>query len=286
MVSIKYFNSEYNNISDKQYADEKFRLQVELLKLHEWVIKKNKRVAIVLEGRDAAGKGSTIKRFIEHLMTKHFRVYELGAPSDKENRSWFNTHEKALPKKGEIVFFDRSWYSRAMIQPTMGYCSKNQYKYFINHVNKWEEDLIDNGLILIKFYLSVNKPTQKMRFHLREKHKLKYWKLSQNDLETLKKWEEYTFYKNQMFDKTSNKKSPWIIINSNNKMVARLNAMRYVLNSIKYEGKVELKNVDWLIDMKSRSLKLFGVSFKELTNDQYALLSKLKQLETTKNIQL
>ncbi len=286
MVSIKYFNSEYNNISDKQYADEKFRLQVELLKLHEWVIKKNKRVAIVLEGRDAAGKGSTIKRFIEHLMTKHFRVYELGAPSDKENRSWFNTHEKALPKKGEIVFFDRSWYSRAMIQPTMGYCSKNQYKYFINHVNKWEEDLIDNGLILIKFYLSVNKPTQKMRFHLREKHKLKYWKLSQNDLETLKKWEEYTFYKNQMFDKTSNKKSPWIIINSNNKMVARLNAMRYVLNSIKYEGKVELKNVDWLIDMKSRSLKLFGVSFNELTNDQYALLSKLKQLETTKNIQL
>ena len=286
MVSIKYFNSEYNNISDKQYADEKFRLQVELLKLHEWVIKKNKRVAIVLEGRDAAGKGSTIKWFIEHLMTKHFRVYELGAPSDKENRSWFNTHEKALPKKGEIVFFDRSWYSRAMIQPTMGYCSKNQYKYFINHVNKWEEDLIDNGLILIKFYLSVNKPTQKMRFHLREKHKLKYWKLSQNDLETLKKWEEYTFYKNQMFDKTSNKKSPWIIINSNNKMVARLNAMRYVLNSIKYEGKVELKNVDWLIDMKSRSLKLFGVSFNELTNDQYALLSKLKQLETTKNIQL
>ena len=286
MVSIKYFNSEYNNISDKQYADEKFRLQVELLKLHEWVIKKNKRVAIVLEGRDAAGKGSTIKRFIEHLMTKHFRVYELGAPSDKENRSWFNTHEKALPKKGEIVFFDRSWYSRAMIQPTMGYCSKNQYKYFINHVNKWEDDLIDNGLILIKFYLSVNKPTQKMRFHLREKHKLKYWKLSQNDLETLKKWEEYTFYKNQMFDKTSNKKSPWIIINSNNKMVARLNAMRYVLNSIKYEGKVELKNVDWLIDMKSRSLKLFGVSFNELSNDQYALLSKLKQLETTKNIQL
>ena len=286
MVKIKYFNSEYNNVSDKQYADEKFRLQVELLKLHEWVIKKNKRVAIVLEGRDAAGKGSTIKRFIEHLMTKHFRVYELGAPSDKENRSWFNTHEKALPKKGEIVFFDRSWYSRAMIQPTMGYCSKNQYKYFINHVNKWEENLIDNGLILIKFYLSVNKPTQKMRFHLREKHKLKYWKLSQNDLETLKKWEEYTFYKNQMFDKTSTKKSPWIIINSNNKMVARLNAMRYVLNSIKYEGKVELKNVDWLIDMKSRSLKLFGVSFKELTNDQYALLSKLKQLETTKNIQL
>ena len=285
-MNVKYLNSEYINISESQYSDEKFKLQVELLKLQEWVVNKNKRIAIIFEGRDAAGKGSTIKRFIEHLMPRYFRVFALGTPNLKQNKNWFKTHENALPKVGEIVFFDRSWYSRAMIQPTMGYCSKNQYKYFINHVNKWEENLIDNGLILIKFYLSVNKPTQKMRFHLREKHKLKYWKLSQNDLETLKKWEEYTFYKNQMFDKTSTKKSPWIIINSNNKMVARLNAMRYVLNSIKYEGKVELKNVDWLIDMKSRSLKLFGVSFKELTNDQYALLSKLKQLETTKNIQL
>ena len=287
LLKDKLSKKRYNKIIQKSDYNKKIiDLQIDLVNLQNWINKNDKRLCIIFEGRDAAGKGSTIKRFIEHLMTKHFRVYELGAPSDKENRSWFNTHEKALPKKGEIVFFDRSWYSRAMIQPTMGYCSKNQYKYFINHVNKWEEDLIDNGLILIKFYLSVNKPTQKMRFHLREKHKLKYWKLSQNDLETLKKWEEYTFYKNQMFDKTSNKKSPWIIINSNNKMVARLNAMRYVLNSIKYEGKVELKNVDWLIDMKSRSLKLFGVSFKELTNDQYALLSKLKQLETTKNIQL
>ena len=285
-MSVKYFNSEYKNLSDKQYSDEKFRLQIELLKLQEWVVENKKRVAIVLEGRDAAGKGSTIKRFIEHLMPKHFRVYELGAPSNKENRTWLKTHEKALPKKGEIVFFDRSWYSRAMIQPTMGYCTKNQYKYFINHVNIWEESLTKKGLILIKFYLSVNKPTQKMRFHLREKHKLKYWKLSENDLKTLKKWEEYSFYKNQMFEKTSTKIAPWVIINSNNKMVARLNAMRYVLNKIDYQGKTELKNVAWLMDINSRNIKLFGVNFKDLNDNQYALLSKLKQLETTKDIKI
>ncbi|MAR68051.1 MAG: polyphosphate kinase [Crocinitomicaceae bacterium] len=285
-MSVQYFNSEYKNLSDKQYSDEKFRLQVELLKLQEWVVENKKRVAIILEGRDAAGKGSTIKRFIEHLMPKHFRVYELGAPSDEENRTWLKTHEKALPKKGEIVFFDRSWYSRAMIQPTMGYCTKNQYKYFIKHVNEWEKSLINEGLILVKFYLSVNKPTQKMRFHLREKHKLKYWKLSENDLKTLKKWEEYTFYKNQMFEKTSTIVSPWVIINSNNKMVARLNAMRYVLSKIDYKGKNELKKVAWLMDVNNRNIKLFGVNFKDLDDNQYALLSKLKQLETTKDIKI
>ena len=160
-MSVKYFNTDYKNISESQYQDEKFKLQVELLKLQEWVVKYHKRIAIVFEGRDAAGKGSTIKRFIEHLIPKHFRVYQLGAPSDEQNNNWLQTHEKALPKKGEIVFFDRSWYSRAMIQPTMGYCSKHQYKYFMEHVNNWEEKLIAEGLILIKFYLSVNKPTQK-----------------------------------------------------------------------------------------------------------------------------
>ena len=281
-MSVQYFNSEYKNLSEKQYSKEKFRLQVELLKLQEWVVDKNKRVAIVFEGRDAAGKGSTIKRFIEYLMPKHLNVFELGLPTKKENKSWFKTHEKVLPKKGEIVFFDRSWYSRAMIQPTMGYCSDSQYKYFIKHVNKWEETLINKDVIIIKFYLSVNKSTQKIRFNLREKHKLKYWKLSENDLRTLKKWKEYTFYKKKMFNKTSTKLSPWIIINSNNKMIARLNAMRYVLNKIPYEGKSELKNVSWLIELNKKEIKLFGVKFNELNNSQYKLLSKLKQEESNK----
>ena len=283
-MSVKYFNTDYKNISESQYQDEKFKLQVELLKLQEWIVKKDKRIAIIFEGRDAAGKGSTIKRFIEHLIPKHFRVYELGTPTEQQNKHWLQTHEKALPKKGEIVFFDRSWYSRAMIQPTMGYCNKSQYKYFMENVNSWEKNLIDDGLILIKFYLSVNKPTQKMRFHIRENHQLKYWKLSSNDLKTLKKWEEYTFYKNQMFEKTSTENSPWVIINSNDKMVARLNAMRYVLNEINYEGKIKLAKAEWEFDINDNNLTLFGVHFDDLNPSQYALLSKLKQLETTKKI--
>ena len=283
-MSVKYFNTDYKNISESQYQDEKFKLQVELLKLQEWIVKKDKRIAIIFEGRDAAGKGSTIKRFIEHLIPKHFRVYELGTPTEQQNKHWLQTHEKALPKNGEIVFFDRSWYSRAMIQPTMGYCNKSQYKYFMENVNNWEKTLIDDGLILIKFYLSVNKPTQKMRFHIRENHQLKYWKLSSNDLKTLKKWEEYTFYKNQMFEKTSTDYSPWVIINSNDKMVARLNAMRYVLNEINYEGKIKLAKAEWEFDINDNNLTLFGVHFDELNPSQYALLSKLKQLETTKKI--
>ena len=283
-MSVKYFNTDYKNISESQYQDEKFKLQVELLKLQQWIVKKDKRIAIVFEGRDAAGKGSTIKRFIEHLIPKHFRVYELGTPTEQQNKHWLQTHEKALPKNGEIVFFDRSWYSRAMIQPTMGYCNKSQYKYFMENVNNWEKTLIDDGLILIKFYLSVNKPTQKMRFHIRENHQLKYWKLSSNDLKTLKKWEEYTFYKNQMFEKTSTDYSPWVIINSNDKMVARLNAMRYVLNEINYEGKIKLAKAEWEFDINDNNLTLFGVHFDDLNPSQYALLSKLKQLETTKKI--
>ena len=285
-MSVQYYNSEYKNLSDKQYSKEKFRLQVELLKLQEWVVKNNKRVAIVFEGRDAAGKGSTIKRFIEHLMPKHLKVFELGSPTKKENKSWFKTHEKALPKKGEIVFFDRSWYSRAMIQPTMEYCSESQYKYFIKHVNIWEESLLNKEIILIKFYLSVNKSTQQIRFQLREKHKLKYWKLSENDLRALKKWKEYTFYKKKMFNKTSTKISPWVIINSNNKMIARLNAMRYVLNKIPYEGKSELKNVSWSIELNKNEIKLFGVKFKELNSRQLELLNKLKKLESKNRLNL
>lgn len=283
-MNVKYLNSEYTNISEKQYSDEKFKLQVELLKLQEWVVNKNKRIAIIFEGRDAAGKGSTIKRFIEHLIPKHFRVHELGMPSEDQNTYWLKTHENALPIEGEIVFFDRSWYSRAMIQPTMGYCSKNQYKYFMANVNDWENKLIQEGLILIKFYLSVNKPTQRMRFHIREHHQLKYWKLSKNDLKTLKKWEEYTFYKNQMFEKTSTENSPWVIINSNDKMVSRLNAMRYVLNEIQYDGKKKLAKTEWEMDFDGNNLTLFGVHFDDLNQNQYALLSKMKQLEITKKI--
>ena len=272
------FYSAFENVSAKKYRKEKYRYQLELLKMQEWALKNGKRIAIVFEGRDAAGKGSAIKRMAENLMTKHHRVVEIGSPTPKQNRSWFHTFEKTLPKKGEIVFYDRSWYSRAMIQPTMSYCSDAQYKYFMKHVNEWESKLIKNGITLIKLYLSIDQSTQKKRFYIRKNHSLKYWKLSQNDIESLKMWDLYTYYKNQMFRKTSTKKAPWIIINAKNKMTARLNAFRYVIDTIDYDGKSALKKKSWNIDMNENRIKLFDVYFEDLTKEQYELLNHIKQM--------
>ena len=143
------------NLTPGQYQKEKRRLQIELLKLQEWVIDQDQRIALLFEGRDAAGKGATIRRFIERLMPKSVRMEELGVPSPTQRKKWLKTYAKLLPEPGEIVFFDRSWYSRALIQPTMNYCKEKQYHYFMRKVNDWEEILVDEGLILIKFYLSV-----------------------------------------------------------------------------------------------------------------------------------
>lgn len=274
---MKYYSA-FNNITDSQYRKEKFRLQIELLKLQEWVLMHNKRVAIIFEGRDAAGKGSAIKRIVENLMPKHHRVVELGSPNSKQNKSWFKTYEKKLPKSGEIVFFDRSWYSRAMVQPTMNYCSSAQYKYFMKKVNQWEKKEINKGLILIKFYLSIDKDTQVKRFNFRRNHMLKYWKLSENDVESLSKWDKYTYYKNKMFEKTSTEISPWIIINAKNKLTARLNAIRFMLENINYEGKKKLKSRSWNIDKKNQKIKISGIIFDNLNEDQYNFLNYVKQI--------
>jgi len=274
---MRYYSA-FKNITDSQYRKEKFRLQIELLKLQEWVLMHNKRVAIIFEGRDAAGKGSAIKRIVENLMPKHHRVVELGSPNSKQNKSWFKTYEKKLPKSGEIVFFDRSWYSRAMVQPTMNYCSIAQYKYFMRKVNRWEEKEIKKGLILIKFYLSIDKDTQVKRFNFRRNHILKYWKLSENDVESLTKWDKYTYYKTKMFEKTSTEISPWIIINAKNKLTARLNAIRFMLENINYEGKKKLKSKSWNLDKKNQKIKISGIIFDNLNEDQYNFLNYVKQI--------
>lgn len=221
----------------KKYESEKYQIQVELLKLQEWVIKNGKRVAIVFEGRDSAGKGSTIKRFIEYLNPKGFKVVALGLPTEEEKKNWFQRYEKHLPKAGEIVFFDRSWYNRAVVEPAMGYCTEEQYKDFMDKVLDWEEDLIKDGLILIKFWFSITQEKQIKRFELRQQSPLKYWKFSPNDAKVLDKWEVIGNFKNQMFNKTSSNMSPWVIINSNDKKIGRLNAMRYVLSEIEYDDK-------------------------------------------------
>jgi polyphosphate kinase 2 len=231
------FEGEGSILARKQYDSEKYQIQVELLKLQEWVTKNNKKVAIVFEGRDAAGKGSTIKRFTEYLNPRGFKIVALGLPTEEEKQNWFGRYEKHLPKPGEIVFFDRSWYNRAVVEPAMGYCTEDQYTDFMNKVIPWEENLIREGVTLIKFWFSITQEKQIRRFELRQQSPLKYWKFSPNDAKVLDKWEIIGNYKNQMFSKTSSRQSPWVIINSNDKKIGRLNAMRYVISQINYDGK-------------------------------------------------
>jgi polyphosphate kinase 2 len=231
------FEGEGSILGRKQYESEKYQIQVELLKLQEWVKANNKKVAIVFEGRDAAGKGSTIKRFIEYLDPKGFKVVALGVPTEEEKNNWFQRYESHLPNPGEIVFFDRSWYNRAVVEPAMGYCSEDQYQDFMKKVVDWEEKQIRGGLILIKFWFSITQDKQIKRFELRQSSPLKYWKFSPNDAKVLDKWEIIGNFKRQMFQQTSSKLSPWVIINSNDKKIGRLNAMRYVLSKIDYTDK-------------------------------------------------
>ena len=272
---IVYNRNEYSALSLNQYRKEKYRLQLELLKVQEWVLEQGERIAIVFEGRDAAGKGSTIKRFVEHLMPKGVDIVELGVPSKKQDKRWFLTWEKRLPKKGKIVFYDRSWYSRAIIQPSMGYCNEAQYNYFMKKVNKWEKKLMDGGLTIIKFYLSISKENQEFRFHKRETHTLKYWKLSPNDWKAYKNWHIITSYKNEMFRKTSTESSPWVAINSNNKMIARLNAMRYVLKVLDYPNKKALKQKKWSKENPTYNISVKGTSFNNLSQKQYSIICSL-----------
>ena len=273
---IIYNRTEYSELTNSQYRKEKRRLQIELLKLQEWAIDSNQRIAILLEGRDAAGKGSTIQRFIENLMPKATKIVELGVPNKKQEKNWFKTWEKRLPKKGTLTFFDRSWYSRALIQPAMGYCTENQYKYFMKKVNNWEKKLIDKGLVLIKIYLSISKENQKLRFQFRKDHDLKYWKLSTNDWKAHKNWQLLTDYKEQMFEQTSTKKAPWVVINSDNKMIARLNAIRYVLSKIDYPDRKDLKPKKWSKESPIYNISLFNTQFNSLNREQYELLNRLK----------
>jgi polyphosphate kinase 2 len=226
-------------LTKRKYEEEKYDIQVELLKLQEWIVKSGERVAIVFEGRDSAGKGSTIKRFTEYLNPKYYRVVALGVPTDEERQNWFGRYEKYLPKPGEIVFFDRSWYNRAVVEPAMGYCTEEQYMDFMENVNSWEDKLYKSGVAVIKLWFSITREKQELRFQLRQTSPLKYWKFSPNDAKVIDKWDIITKYKNQMFNKTSTSRVPWIIINSNDKKIGRLNAMRYVLSVFDYDGKNE-----------------------------------------------
>ncbi|SEA23382.1 polyphosphate kinase 2, PA0141 family [Thiothrix caldifontis] len=233
-----------NRLSRKAYEKQKYHLQVELLKLQAWVRETGQRVVILFEGRDAAGKGGTIKRFMEHLNPRGARVVALEKPTEMERGQWyFQRYIQHLPSAGEIVLMDRSWYNRAGVERVMGFCNEAEYLAFMRQAPELERHLVNSGVHLIKFWFSVSRKEQRRRFKEREIHPLKQWKLSPIDLASLEKWDEYSKAKEAMFFHTDTSECPWIIIKSDCKKRARLNAMRYVLNKMDYKGK-DVRNIN------------------------------------------
>ncbi|WP_291867601.1 polyphosphate kinase 2 [Maribacter sp.] len=229
-----------NVVRNLKYEMELVKLQSELVLLQNWVTKNNLRVAILFEGRDAAGKGGSIKRFMEHLNPRSSRVVALSKPTDNERGQWyFRRYIKELPNPGEIVFFDRSWYNRAVVEPVMGFCSEKQYQKFMVQVPEFEHLLYEDGVILIKFWFSISKEVQQKRFNARLKNPLKKWKFSPVDMKGQELWDKYTYYKEQMFTKTHTNFSPWIIVKTNDKKTARLESMRYLLSNFDYSDTKE-----------------------------------------------
>lgn len=227
-----------NLMSRRNYERQKYRLQVELLKLQAWVKASGQKVVILFEGRDAAGKGGTIKRFMEHLNPRGARVVALEKPSEVERGQWyFQRYVQHLPTGGEIALFDRSWYNRAGVERVMNFCTPDEYAEFVRQVPEFERNLVRSGMHLIKFWFSVSRDEQRRRFREREVHPLKQWKLSPIDMASLDKWEDYTKAKEAMFFYTDTADAPWTVIKSDCKKRARLNAMRYVLHKLPYTGK-------------------------------------------------
>jgi polyphosphate kinase 2 len=222
-----------------EYEEELNHLQIELLKWQKHVIAKEDRVLLLFEGRDAAGKGGTIKRIIEHLNPRGARVVALLKPSDRERTQWyFQRYIQHLPSAGEIVLFDRSWYNRAMVEPTMGFCTDEENKRFLKDVPMLESMLVKNGILLFKFFFSVSKEEQMRRFKARETSPLKQYKISPVDREAQERWDDYTVRKFQMLNETNRTISPWTIIRSDNKKKARLNCIKHILSKVEYANKV------------------------------------------------
>lgn len=225
-------------VPKKVFKEELYYLQIELLKLQEWLKSTGKTVIIVFEGRDSAGKGSTIKKFTEYMNPRLYNTIALGVPTPEERKQWWDRyHDKIQP--GKVNMFDRSWYNRGLIEPVMGYGSAEEYEDFMENVSDFEQDLVKNGDFLFKLWFSIDKDTQAKRFDMRQKSPLKYWKYSPNDAHMQDLWDRFTEYKDRLFDKTSTLNNPWVILDSNDKRISGLNAIRYVLQNIPYEGKNE-----------------------------------------------
>lgn len=222
--------------------EELLPFQAELIKMQQYLENTRKRMIILFEGRDASGKGGTIRRVTRYMNEKHYRVVALGKPTEYEKTEWFfQKYVRQFPRGGEVVLFDRSWYNRAMVEPVFGFCTDEEYKNFIRGVTGFEKDLIRQGTILVKLYFSVTKEEQERRFERRKTDPLRQWKLSEVDVQAQERWDDFTNVKYQMLRKTHTTHAPWKIIRSNSKHEARLNAMKVILNSVPYErGDTEL----------------------------------------------
>ncbi|NND51214.1 MAG: polyphosphate kinase 2 [Flavobacteriaceae bacterium] len=228
-------------------------LQVELIHLQYWVNTNNKKIVILFEGRDAAGKGGAIRRITEHLNPRQFKVVALPKPSDEEKGQWyFQRYINQLPRQGQIVFFDRSWYNRAVVEPVNGFCTDEEYNIFMRQVNDFERMIIESGITLIKFYFSISKEEQQQRFEEIIKSPVKKWKYSEVDRRALELWDSYTSYKTVMFEKTNTDLAPWIIIKANRKSKARIDAIKHILKSIEYTPKDEA-GIDFILDKEEEA---------------------------------
>ena len=228
----------HHRMHRNSYEVEKYLLQIELLKFQNWSVDNKRRHLIIFEGRDAAGKGGTIKRFNEYINVRHARVVALSKPTEREKNQWyFQRYIEHLPSAGEIVMFDRSWYNRANVERVMGFCTQDEYELFMHQAPKFEKMLIEDGISLTKFWFSVSQQEQRTRFAIRQLDPVRRWKLSPMDLESLDKWEKYTDAKEEMFRRTDSDWAPWTVIKSNDKKRARINALRYFLNKFDYEDK-------------------------------------------------
>ncbi len=234
-------NYPYSERLDRSVYDEtKYLLQVELLKFQSWAARTGTKHVLLFEGRDAAGKGGTIKRFMEHLNPRSARVVALTKPSDRERAEWyFQRYVKHLPTSGEMVLFDRSWYNRAGVERVMGFAEADEYEQFMTQVPRFEQMLVESGISLSKYWFSVTRSEQRTRFIIRQVDPVRQWKLSPMDLESLDKWDAYTAAKEEMFRRTDTEWAPWTSIKSNDKKRARINAMRHFLSRFDYDGKDE-----------------------------------------------
>lgn len=226
------------DLSHKQYKDELYRLQVELVKLQRDIIAENRKLLVLLEGRDAAGKDGVVKRIVQHLSPRETRVVALGKPSDRQETEWyFQRYAPHLPAAQELVIFNRSWYNRAGVERVMGFCTDEQYERFMVSVPQFEDMLVGSGIVLMKYYLDISKPEQKKRLDDRRKDPLKQWKISPIDNAAQKHWKDYSLARDAMLARTHTQVAPWFVVRANSKRHARLNIIRDLLCRIDYRGK-------------------------------------------------